>query len=163
MPAHANAVRHKADWRSRTREWAIAELGGACVRCSTTDELQFDHVDAKTKLFDISVAIRDCYSRDRIAVELTKCQLLCPPHHLDKTRESGDNTAGGHNKILDPQHGTAVMYGPPNKCRCDECRNWKKLYRAKLVDSLGRPRATEAHMDGRGHGKAEVDGFKSLQ
>lgn len=104
--------------------------------CGTTEDLQFDHVDATTKVFDISAGIRDGYGRVRLVVELAKCQLLCGPHHREKTRAAGEHR-GGHNKIVNPEHGTAVMYGKPHNCRCPVCQKWKSDYRARLVDSRG--------------------------
>lgn len=136
---HLIMVDYKATWRAETRVWASELLGGSCVRCGVAESLHFDHVDPSTKSFDISVGIRDGYSRERLAAELEKCQLLCHPHHLEKTVAEG-NQGGGWNKIEDPQHGTAVMYGPPHRCRCDVCRQWKRDYRAKLVDSIGNMR-----------------------
>lgn len=39
QPANRNVA-----WYRRTRTWLIAELGGKCVECGTTDELEFDHL-----------------------------------------------------------------------------------------------------------------------
>lgn len=110
--------------------------------CGAENDLQFDHIDPSTKSFDISVGIRDGYSYSRIEVELAKCQLLCRPHHRVKTRLGGENP-GGQNRIDNPDHGTAARYGGYLRCRCDMCRRWKVLYRAKLVDSLGRVRVAQ--------------------
>lgn len=129
---------YKAEWRLRTRAWALALLGGKCIACGLTERLQFDHVDASTKVIEIGVAIRNGWSRERLLEELAKCQLLCRPHHLAKSRREGD-LKGGQNRIANPSHGTAAMYGSPNQCRCDSCRKWKREYRAGQVDSFGRP------------------------
>lgn len=129
----------KSDWRIRTRMWAVALLGGRCVTCGSLEDLQFDHVDAKTKVFAISVGIRDGYGQARLKAELEKCQLLCSIHHEEKTRANGEHS-GGQNKIVNPSHGTAARYGGLFRCRCDLCRRWKVNYRAKIVDSLGRMR-----------------------
>lgn len=127
---------YKAAWRKRTKELAIASLGSECVECGANIDLQFDHIDFTTKEFDISAGIRDGYSHTRIFAELAKCQLLCLSHHKAKTRQEGSNNTGGRNRIVDPQHGTAVMYGREN-CRCESCQNWKLAYRKRLVDSRG--------------------------
>lgn len=129
----------KSAWRTRTREWAVSVLGGCCATCKSQADLQFDHVDARLKEFDISVGIRDGYGRARLQAELEKCQLLCSTHHKEKSRANGDH-AGGQNKILNPKHGTAARYGGSYRCRCDLCRKWKVDYRAKIVDSLGHMR-----------------------
>jgi len=49
--------------------------------CRTTRDLQFDHIDPVTKLFEI----RHGMSWSRVAAELTRCQLLCRKHHEIKT------------------------------------------------------------------------------
>ena|ERR1035441_2283542 len=79
----------KKEWARRDRKTKqkklIALLGGKCVRCQKTDSLQFDHIDPKTKVCNIS-AIMD-RSWDTILQEATKCQLLCEGCHRLKTRE----------------------------------------------------------------------------
>jgi hypothetical protein len=120
----------------RRRAAAIESLGGACVRCGSTDDLQFDHIDASAKLFDVGKAFAGM-AQAKLDAEVAKCQLLCDLHHKEKTRECGDS-AGGHNYVHDPQHGTQVMYGREG-CRCDACREWRSLYRRKLVDARGVP------------------------
>lgn len=125
---------YKKKWRERTRKWAISYLGNCCAICGATDLLEFDHINPYSKSFDISVGIRDGYGLNRLKNELSKCQLLCDKHHYEKTHKDGKHT-GGYNKIIDPQHGTAILYG--TGCRCDICRNWKRLYRNKIVNSIG--------------------------
>jgi hypothetical protein len=132
----AKVTDYKAAWRERVRSWAVSLLGGKCSHCEWDGSgLQFDHIDAATKDFEISVGIRNGYGRGRLEQELKKCQLLCLPCHQEKSRLAGE-TGGGWNRIDDPRHGTAVMYGKM-KCRCMICVQWKRDYRAKLVDSLG--------------------------
>lgn len=58
-------------------------LGGVCVRCGTQDNLEFDHVDPATKEFTISHGWS--FATDRFWLEVAKCQLLCLPHHKEKT------------------------------------------------------------------------------
>lgn len=36
------------------RTAGIEKLGGKCVDCSSVEELEFDHVDRSTKVFNIS-------------------------------------------------------------------------------------------------------------
>ena len=57
------------------------ELGNKCVKCGTTENLQFDHIDPKTKCFNVNP--QDSW--EKTLPELYKCQLLCPPCHLEKT------------------------------------------------------------------------------
>lgn len=99
-------------------------LGGRCVECGTTDDLQIDHKDPAKKSFNIT----KCYNKtwDVLVVEIDKCQLLCEPHHKAKHA---------------PRHGTISMYRN-RRCRCDDCRGvwnrrtqaWKE--NAKLRGSL---------------------------
>ena len=57
------------------------KLGNKCVKCGATENLQFDHIDPKTKRFNVSP--QDSW--EKTLPELYKCQLLCPPCHLKKT------------------------------------------------------------------------------
>jgi hypothetical protein len=108
----------------------IEYLGGVCARCSTTSGLQFDHIDSKTKKFDISSNWARAW--ETLVVELDKCQLLCGPHHKKKSVESKDH-AGGHNKLKDCPHGTQYGYSGRWKCRCDLCKTAKREGRLRLL------------------------------
>lgn len=71
--------------RYQTRlEWALALLGGKCVRCASTDQLQFDHIDPATKSFTICDKLAGV-AKAKLVVELAKCQLLCFECHKQKT------------------------------------------------------------------------------
>lgn len=122
--------------RAERRQFAYDYLGNMCAVCGTKDSLEFDHIDAKTKLMTITSAKSLDGSLDRMINELDKCQLLCVKHHKEKTKRCGDSK-GGHNKVLVRRHGTQVKYA--DGCRCEECRTWKRLYRKKLIDHSGRP------------------------
>lgn len=106
-------------------EW-IAKLGGACVECGTTENLEFDHIDASKKKYNIA-KILSTHSRIKVAEEMAKCQLLCEDHHLIKTIREED--------ISIVEHGGGVS-GKRN-CLCDPCRlkkneymrNWKRKKR----------------------------------
>lgn len=73
---------------------ATALLGGHCVVCLTTDNLQFDHVDPTTKLFNIGSGSKNV-SEKRFWAEVAKCQLLCLPHHEEKGKTDGSQTFYG--------------------------------------------------------------------
>ena len=45
----------KKRWAARKAK-AVAFLGGKCMRCDRTKDLQFDHIDPKTKLMSIARA-----------------------------------------------------------------------------------------------------------
>src|SRR6185295_2416093 len=71
-------------WRyHQRRAFYTALLGGMCVMCESTKNLQFDHIDPATKSFDIGKIMN--YKDERILVELAKCQLLCRTCHISKT------------------------------------------------------------------------------
>jgi 5-methylcytosine-specific restriction endonuclease McrA len=87
------------------RIWLIEKWGGKCNSCGSTKQLEFDHIDPKTKSFNIGQHYGR-YSKDRLLEEANKCQLLCNSCHWDKTGRAN--------------HGTPSKYTAG--CRCDECR-----------------------------------------
>jgi hypothetical protein len=135
-------------YHERRAEW-IAKLGGVCIDCGSSENLQFDHADASTKSFDVSRAMTHT---TKIEAELAKCVLRCRACHRRKTVASGEH-GGGHNKLPDEAylHGTARMYH--KGCRCELCREAKRQYRRGLttasevvsapMDELGRRRPYE--------------------
>lgn len=124
----------------------IAYLGGMCVRCGTTDDLEFDHINAEEKSFDIT----SCMNRrwEVLVQELDKCQLLCHFHHREKTVECGE-AGGGHNKWGEIVHGTPWGY-TSYACRCDPCR-------AAVAEAKGRPTPSRPY-----HKRESVHGSKSM-
>jgi hypothetical protein len=93
------------------REAAIALLGGRCVKCGTTENLEIDHIDPKKKSFTLA---GNMHTKPVAAVkrELRKCQLLCETCHMVKTiAERGHKPAKG-------THGTLSSY---RYCKCELC------------------------------------------
>ena len=74
-------------WKAR-KQRGIAQLGGKCVSCGGTDDLQFDHIDPSTKSF--TIGRNTSCSDEKFTNELKKCQLLCKACHKIKTTENGD-------------------------------------------------------------------------
>ena len=70
---------HHNERRAHCREY----LGGKCVKCGTTHNLQFDHIKREGKKYTIASRIHQNFTI--LKEELDKCQLLCAPCHLDKT------------------------------------------------------------------------------
>jgi hypothetical protein len=102
----------KARWERR-RKQAVEYLGGKCVKCGSEDELEFDHIDPSTKTYTVASAS----SRNEVVfwAEVDKCQLLCKPHHVEKTTlENGVEHGGG-------------VSGKKN-CKCQPCKNRKNEY-----------------------------------
>lgn len=65
--------------RQERRKFLIEHLGGKCVGCGVTENLQFDHIDRTQKLFSIGKKLD--YSLEKLLPELEKCQLLCYECH----------------------------------------------------------------------------------
>lgn len=89
---------------AKRRQLAIDHLGGQCVKCGSTDELHFHHVDPSTKM--TSIAKASSFSEDRFWTEVNKCELLCNTCHI------------AHHKVEHP-HGDVKRYW--RGCRCDLC------------------------------------------
>ena len=105
----------------------IQMAGGKCVRCGSTVDLQFDHIDPSTKNFTITKGWALAW--DRVLAEVKKCQLLCRECHDKKSIAAGD---------IPPRavHGTEAMYRH-HDCRCTLCkeahRDKMRLYRASIT------------------------------
>ena len=85
----------KREQRKEKRVYCIEYLGGKCVVCGTTHNLQFDHIKREGKKYNIASKLT--YKFDNIKEELDKCQLLCVDCHLQKTaKECADIT---HNTV----------------------------------------------------------------
>lgn len=74
----------KNRWEKR-RAKAVEFLGGCCKRCGSTESLDFDHIDPKTKVMTIARA--SSRREEFFWEEVRKCQLLCKLCHIDKTAE----------------------------------------------------------------------------
>jgi 5-methylcytosine-specific restriction endonuclease McrA len=95
--------------RMRARRAKLIEmLGGHCVRCGTTDDLEFDHVDPSTKRFTIGGNLSRPW--DVLVQEAKRCQLLCNPCHRKKAPEDYPETPHGLYRYADLG------------CRCEVCR-----------------------------------------
>ena len=71
----------KENRRKNRLQEAKDYLGNICWCCGATENLQFDHIDPKTKCFNINP--QDSW--EKMIPELDKCQLLCRLCHLKKT------------------------------------------------------------------------------
>lgn len=90
---HINKKR--SERKKNHKQYLIEMLGGKCVGCGTTVNLQFDHIDRKEKLFCIGSSLAS--KLDKLIVEAKKCQLLCENCHQHKTLINHDcnNLAAG--------------------------------------------------------------------
>lgn len=109
MP-HLNADERRAyqlRWSKDRRNAWIASRGGSCESCGSMDELQVDHIDPATKVYNPrSVWNRRAEIRE---AELAKCQVLCATCHRAKTDAENAATHGSHSMYV-------------KGCRCDDCR-----------------------------------------
>jgi len=126
--------------RENRRFFAFEKLGRKCVDCGSTRDLEFDHIDPKTKLFSIGKIWSARW--EVFLAELEKCQLKCKKCHLIKSNKEARERMLGTGK-----HGTMWMYHK-HKCRCEKCVSYKHLHYLKYkahrksrrsgFDSLGR-------------------------
>tara|TARA_B100001939_G_scaffold34224_1_gene26559 strand:+ start:22617 stop:22925 length:309 start_codon:yes stop_codon:yes gene_type:complete len=97
------------------RAYYVGVMGGKCVKCGTTENLEIDHKRPEDKtLRTSSMWLR---RHDSIMEELSKCQLLCVDCHKEKTREEKDRTKGRkRNKTVTPhmKHVGTTIVGKKN-------------------------------------------------
>ncbi len=107
---------HMRNKYNNRRARAIEKLGGICSICGTTDNLEFDHRDPKTKTISITKAL---YRKNEILqLELEKCQLLCLIHHREKSKMEQS-----------VEHGEGLT--GKKSCYCSLCGPLKQKYRKK--------------------------------
>lgn len=118
------------EWKKNRKNQLIELLGGKCILCGSTENLEFDHINPKKKTFKIMLNIT--YPIDRLKKELKNCQLLCHDCHRQKTLEKQE-----YGK--ESEHGTIWRY-KKYKCRCDKCKaamsEYNKLQRKRYLKEL---------------------------
>ena len=103
-------------------EW-IDKLGGECVVCKTTSNLEFDHIDASQKEYNIA-KILSTHSKLKVESEMKKCQLLCKECHLEKTYREEDLKSVDHGGGVSGKKGCSC--GPCRAKRNEYVREWKR-------------------------------------
>tara|TARA_B100002019_G_C21102389_1_gene514211 strand:+ start:82 stop:807 length:726 start_codon:yes stop_codon:yes gene_type:complete len=84
-------IKRKSEWSKRNydenRQYLIDKMGGQCVSCGTTDNLEFDHINPLDKSLNITnkLTLKNAYQLEEVLEELNKCQLLCEQCHKNKT------------------------------------------------------------------------------
>jgi hypothetical protein len=96
--------------RAKRRADAIEKRGGKCIKCSSTERLEFHHRSRETKT-DHRVWT---WKKERQDKELDKCDLLCKKCHNIETTKEND---------YEIRHGTSTEYR--HGCRCEPCKQAK--------------------------------------
>jgi 5-methylcytosine-specific restriction endonuclease McrA len=113
----------------RRRAMFIEELGGVCVECGLSDNLEFDHINPETKSFNVAKKMANG-AEAVLREEIAKCQLLCQSCHKKKSiagKEVG--------------HGEGLT-GKKN-CRCDLCKPLKNEH-SRITMQKRRASASDA-------------------
>lgn len=100
-------------YKRRQKIWDY--LGGKCVRCGATSNLEIDHIDRAQKSFNISRNMT--LDNPGVRAELDKCQLLCEKHHWEKTAAENSGFT----------HGTVYAW-MKRHCDCPECATAKRQW-----------------------------------
>jgi hypothetical protein len=108
---------YMAERYAARRQMALDFLDNRCAVCGTANELEIDHIDRATKSIDIAKVILS--TDEKLFAELVKCQALCKPHHLAKTREE-----------TGVPHGGGVR--GKRDCKCEPCRILARKYVREL-------------------------------
>lgn len=87
--------------REYQRKWIAqrkAEFfeGKMCAICSSAEGLELDHIDDAQKVCHRVWS----WSEVRRSAELAKCQVLCGPCHLEKSRSHGDFSRKGGTRAM---------------------------------------------------------------
>src|SRR5687768_15791278 len=98
----------------RTKAKLIVQLGGKCVVCGTTENLEFDHIDPRTKTHPIT---RIMHQQKLYEKEILLCQLLCNSCHKKKSAQELSE------KLTKPiVHGTLSGHKKCGPVKCTLCR-----------------------------------------
>ncbi len=103
-------------WVAQRRLKLIKRLGGKCVDCETTADLEFDHDNLELKRMSINTVLSCDWDRHDIAQELKNVVLRCVPCHKKKTKS----------EIIPAKHGASKY---KNGCRCQICKDGHAEYR----------------------------------
>lgn len=76
-------VKNQIERRKILLNEAKEKLGGKCVWCGITENLEFDHIDDAIKEHNVGNAVRN--TKEVFWKEVGKCQLLCVECHNKKT------------------------------------------------------------------------------
>lgn len=115
------------DYYNKRKAYYLNILGGKCIKCGSTEDLQFDHIQPRERDRKNCITSLLKSSNEKILKELEKCQVLCKGCHLIKSTQEGS--------FINPwnkgkwSHGTSAAY-MEQKCRCLECKKAYSTYKS---------------------------------
>ena len=138
--------KYQSAWiKRRRRAWIRAN--GPCVLCGSRRQLEVDHVDPATKLYEVAAIWSLCVAKREL--ELAKCQVLCHKCHARKSA-SERHRSGLYDRmkikapegqawcyvrkhfaaVTDFGHNTSKRDSLQDECR--ECRNKKRRKKSRI-------------------------------
>lgn len=85
----------------KRKDELLGILGRECVKCGSTSDIEFDHVDPSTKSF--TVMQKWNFPMEVLISEIAKCQPLCSKCHKEKplrTTELGTGVVSRENATV---------------------------------------------------------------
>ncbi len=95
------------------RKFVLDTLGGKCVDCGATENLELDHVERSEKSYNLAKIWS--YKKEIWQKEIKKCVLRCDACHKAKTISE-----------LSVEHGQGLT--GRRHCYCDLCKPLKRQY-----------------------------------
>jgi len=77
-------AKYVISWRRRTKERMVKSFGNKCSVCDNTypqEIFEFHHLKPETKEFNLGRIRSNCFSWERIVIELRKCIMVCANCH----------------------------------------------------------------------------------
>ena len=80
----SRTIERQKELKRKNRAWALNELGGECVDCGTTENLEFDHINPAQKEKKIGDYMS---SVNKLTEEIKKCELRCKKCHRQRSNK----------------------------------------------------------------------------
>lgn len=120
---YSSGLKNEKDKKDRAEKITkiIKMLGGKCVHCGSTVNLEIDHLYPADKSFTIGQRMSKPFNE--LVEEAKKCQLLCRKCHIAKST------------IERQRHGSNDM---ANKCECPKCLQTKRINNLRRIRKNGK-------------------------